>query len=850
LVFLFLGFKPFSIFAVLTSFNHIPIKMFLKKYCVNTFLFFLFTTTISAQNASIKGSVQDNQTLEPIEYASIALINPESQLVVAGNLTNKSGVFSFKNIKAGNYKVKVYFVGYGELFLDNIEVENNQNIQLGTIKLKITSQTLDEVVVEGKKINPNNKVDKQQYKVSQFETAKGGTAIDVIKNLPSVAVNGQGEISVRGSNGFLVLVNGKPVLADAATILSQLPANTIENIELITAPSAKYDPDGKGGIINIVTSKGSVDGFALSSNIMGGLPSLKDYNNLEQPQRYGIDLTANYKKNKLDIALTLNYLRNDNNGYREGDVFTKNFANNTITRLPSAGERSFDKHNYSAKTAILYRPNSNNSFNFGFYFGKKIQARRADLNYNNSTSNLTTDAVISRFPYFNSNVQTKEGQFTLANFDYTHTLANKSTLTTSALYEHANLYGNTINQNMNNASQRNIFQEVNNPYTNPIFGIRFKLDYEIAIGKGKLESGYQYRYDDQEGTFGYIVSPELFPAIDNSFFRGTAKTKNYNNSVYSQYTGKTEKLQYVAGLRYEYATRAVDLSTDTNTHHVSFSNLFPSANLVYTLNNSCNLKAGYSKRVQRNNNSELNPIPEREHSETLEQGDPDLLPQFVDLVELGVNYSFKKGTFFSTLYFQNIKNPIQRVNSVYNDTILNRVYTNAKKARLIGLELGTNIKPNKWLSFYLGANVYNYKIDGDLDVLGSKSTIDNSNWVYALNANSTVNFDKNWSLTANVNYTSAKPTAQGEDSRFLSPNMSVKKIILGGNGSLGLQWQNIKFGDMGTNQQRITTYGNDFYTTTNYIYETNVLLLSFSYNFNKLTSKNKLPISEFGEKEF
>lgn len=821
-----------------------------KIFHVNFFFFLLFISSISAQNGSIKGTILDNQTLNPIEYASIAIINPSNQLAITGELSNKTGSFLIKNVKPGTYKVKIYFIGYGEQLLDNIKIENNQNVQLGTIKLIIASQALDEVIVQGKKSNSYNKIDKQQYKASQFETSRGGTAIDVIKNLPSVAVNGQGEISVRGSNGFLVLVNGKPVLTDAGTILSQLPANTIENIELITAPSARYDPDGKGGIINIITTKGTTDGFALSTNVMGGLPSLDDYNNLKQPQRYGADITTNYNKDKLGAVLTLNYLRNDNNGYREGNVFTKNFDNNTITRFPSSGERSFDKHNYSAKTAILYTLDSNNSFNFGFYLGKKFQARRADLNYTNNTSNLTTDAVISRTPYFNSNVQTKQGKFTLANFDYTRTLTNKSTLTTSALYEHANLYGNTDNQNMNNAIHRTIFQEVNNPYSNPIFGIRFKLDYAITIGKGKLESGYQYRYDDQEGTFGYIVSPEPVPAIDNSFFRGTAKTKNHNNSVYSQYSGKSDKLQYVGGLRYEYATREVDLSTDVNTHHVNFSNLFPSANLLYTVNKSWNAKVGYSKRVQRNNNSELNPIPEREHSETLEQGDPDLLPQFVDLVELGVNHGFKKGTFFSTLYFQNIKNPIQRVNSVYNDTILNRVYTNAKKARLFGLEIGTNIKPDKWMSLYFGANIYNYKINGDLDVLGETSTVNNSDWVYSLNANGTFNLDKNWSLTANVNYTSAKPTAQGEDSRFLVPNMSIKKTILDGKGSLGLQWQNINFGNMDSNQQRITTYGSDFYTTTNYIYETNVLLLNFSYNFNKLSSKNKLPTSEFGEKEF
>jgi len=176
----------------------------------------------------------------------------------------------------------------------------------------------------------------------------------------------------------------------------------------------------------------------------------------------------------------------------------------------------------------------------------------------------------------------------------------------------------------------------------------------------------------------------------------------------------------------------VILSSDVNPHLLKMRNLFPSFNLLYTFNNNWNLKAGYSKRVQRNNNFELNPIPEREHSETLEQGDPDLLPQMIDLVEFGVNHLFSKGTFFATIYFQNIQNPIQRVNSVYADTILNRVFTNVDRARLFGIEMGTNFKLSLWYNLYFGANMYNYKINGGLNVLGATSTVNNSNWVYSL----------------------------------------------------------------------------------------------------------------------
>ena len=815
-----------------------------------TFLFLLFSiTSIVAQKGAVKGIVVDSKNLQPIEYASVSLVSQIDNSIVLGVVTSKNGNFVIQNIQSGNYSIKIYFIGYDIQYLNNIKVENNQVINLDTLQLLRSNQTLEEVIIKGVKKKSYNKIDKQQYKAEQFETAKGGNAIDVIKNLPSVTVNGQGDISLRGSNGFMVLVDGKPVLTDAQTVLSQLPANTIENIELITAPSAKYDPDGKGGIINIVTKKGASDGIALSTNLSGGLPSINNYDNLEKPKRFGGDITLNYKNKKFDVTISGNYLRNDVNGFREGDVFTKNFINNTITRFPSKGERSFDKYNYGTKGSITYTANKNDVFNFGVFIGKKFQARRADIVYNNSTSDLTSDALISQNAYFNSNVQTKEGTFTLTNLDYTHTFSNKSNLTTSLLYENANLYGNTINKNLDLATKSIVLQEVNNPYKNPIDGFRFKLDYAIAIGSGKLESGYQYRFDQQNGKFDYFVTP-ISAQPDAANFRGTAKSVNHSNGFYSQYSSKKNKLDYTTGLRYEYSTREVILSTDTNPHVLNLSNLFPSANLLYTFNNFWNAKFGYSKRVQRNNNFELNPIPEREHSETLEQGDPDLKPQFVDLVEFGVNHSFKKGALFTTLYYQNIKNPIQRVNSVYADTILNRVFTNAEKARLFGLEFGTNLKPVKWVSLFVGGNIYNYKITGKLNILGTTSNVDNSNWVYSLNANSTLNLDETTSITANVNYTSSKPTAQGEDSRFLSPNLSAKKTILNGNGTIGLQWQNINFGNMDSNQQRITTFGTDFYTTTNYSYETNVLLLNFSFNLNKLTNKNKLPTSEIGEKEF
>lgn len=823
----------------------------MKFFACVASLFFVMKSF--AQNCSVEGEIIGNSAKEPLEYASISLLSATDTTLITGVLSDSKGQFKIEKLRKGNYLLKIQFIGYDTKLTPSFLLNTGQNFDMGNIEIAPGAKLLQEVTISSLKLNSLNKIDKQSYRASQFESAKGGSAIDVLKNLPSVSVNGQGEISVRGSTGFLVLINGKPVLADAETILSQLPANSLENIELITTPSAKYDPDGKAGIINIITKKGANNGLTFTANAQGGLPSTTDYNNLEKPVRFGGDATLNYRKDKWDVSVGADYTRNDIEGYREGDVWVKNSSENTITRLPSDGERSFNRYNYSGRASIGFNADSNNTFSLGFFAGKKFQDRLAALQYYNTTSDLTTDELIRSSPYYNHNLETKEGNFMLGQMDYTHTFENLSTLSLSALYEKDNFYGNDKNLNLTNSKPgADTIQYVYNPYTKPLQGWRFKIDHAIKIGNGKLETGYEFRYDIQKGNYGYTIAP-LPPDPDYARFRGAATTKNTINAIYSQYSGKASKLEYVGGLRYEYAARTVDLVyaiVPQPVHHLNLSDLFPSANVLYSLSNSWKLKAGYSRRIQRASNNELNPIAEREHSESLEQGDPDVLPEFVNLSEIGFVNNFNKGSLFANVYYQGVKNPIQRVNSVYNDSILNRLFTNAGQARSIGLELGSNLQLNNWWSFYLGGTVYHYHINGDLTILGITSSINNQSWVYSINTNTNFQLGKKWSLQGNLNYLSKRATAQGMDSRFLSPNLSVKKSFLHNRFSATLQWQNIDLGMHESNRQRITTSGADFYTTTNYIYETDVFILNLGFNLNKFTTKSKLPKSEFGEKEF
>ena len=814
-------------------------------------IFGFFVLKSQAQNSSLTGKINDQTNNEPLEYANIVVYSSNDSSMVAGGVSNADGEFKIQKLTAGKYFVKAQFLGYQVKQTNNFNLAPHQNLEIGTIALVPSGELVDEVEVTGARINTITKIDKQTFNASQFESAKGGSAVDVLKNMPSVAVNGEGVITVRGSSGFLVLINGKPVLTDAQTALSQLPANAVKHVELITAPSAKYDPDGTAGIINITTKSGLTNGAGLIVNANYGLPSTTDFGNIRTSQRFGGDITFNYQKNKWDISLGANYTRNDLNGYREGDVWIENVANGTINYFPSNGERSFNRYNYGARATVQFQADDNNIFAFGIFSGKRYQQRDANLFYTNSQWTIDKSMKNYDAPYYNANNQIKQGTFTLGNFDYTHVFADQSSVTASFLYEYDDLYGNTYNHNLTEPGG-DVIQYVRNPYQKPIDGYRFKIDNTINLGNGKIESGYQFRNDSQDGTFDYIVTPEDLNQPELERFRGTAVSKNLIHAVYSQYSASTEKLEYILGLRYEYSRRTVKLSFDPETHVLKLSNLFPSANIMYSFTPNLQIKAGYSRRIERSTNNQLNPIPEREHSETLEMGDPDLKPEFVDMSEIGLTQRFKNGnSIYLTAYLRASKDPVQRVNSIYADTILNRVYTNADKGRALGFEFGADLHPAKWWAIFIGSNVFHQKYKGTLKILDAPAiNIDNTGWVYSINANTTFHFTSTMSLQATVNYLSKRPTAQGEDSRYLIPNMTLKKNFLDNRLTVSLQWQNIDLGMHESHRQRITTWGDHFYTTTNYIYETDFVVLNLSYNLNWKDGKLKLPSSEFGEKEF
>ncbi len=778
-----------------------------------------------AQSSSVYGIIIDKTVNSPLEFTSVSIYKTSDSSLVDGTLTDLNGRFLIKGLKPGSFYLKVQFLGYDTKTVSDFSL-TGKKLNIGIITLNPDSMFLNEVLITGQQTQSFNMLDKQIYKADQFEAAKGGTAIDVLKNLPSVAVSRNGEIFVRGSTGFLVLINGQPVHGDAEAILSQLPANTLENLEFIAAPSAKYDTDGKGGILNITTKKGLYDGISLLANVHGGMPSTTDYGITENQQRYGGDFAFNYRKDMWNATASVNYLRNDHASFRVGDAIINTGIEN---RSLSQGEHIFYKYNYGGRFNVRFTPNKNNNFSVELFAGTKFQDRLADINYRNTKRNGA-----GRNDYLNSNLQTNQGDFIIGNFDYAHTFTNKSVLSFSTLYEYDDLYGSMKNTKVEGLDTA---QNTVSTHKKTLDGFRARIDYSVNVGAVKLEMGYQYRMDKHNGNFDYMESDFGGPFNPAPLFIGNIIVRNHIQSVYSQFSGRKKRLEYVGGLRYENAKRELYVSNITNHFKMDYNDLFPSANIFYTIGKKYKIKAGMSRRIQRTNSFELNPIPERDQPETLEQGDPNLLPEFIYVAEVGLIKTFKKGSFFTTFYFQSIKNPIQRVNSVFADTILNRIFTNAGKSQKYGMELGRIVQATEAWNVYFSANLYQYDMEGS--TLQNAVDVEGDGFAYSLNLNSNFNFSNTWSMQGNINYLSKRPTVQGEDSSFLSPSLSFKKTFLDGRLMALLQWQNIDLGKNLSNTQSIITAG-DFYTKTNNTYETDVFILNLGFKLNKLTKKLNL----------
>ncbi|NQU52742.1 MAG: TonB-dependent receptor [Bacteroidetes bacterium] len=731
----------------------------------------------------------------------------------------------------------------------------------------------------------STKIDRKVYSANDFETAQGGTAVDVLNKLPSVSVNPDGEVSVRGTTDFMVYLNGKPTQMDPSMLLGQIAGNSIENIEVITVPTAKYDAQGKGGIINISTKRTGAEGLSISANGLGGGAPwghvTDKYSDFEQnDNRIGTGLNLMWFKNNLSVYGGFNLNNRNINGMRTGDarIFVDE-ANGVYKHMVAAGERPEWFKYWSANAGFDYKLSEKSTLSGSYFFGKRTEGRSAFYIYNifYADKNKNTIAGVDRNEdwIYNPNTDNRYGTFHTANVDFAQKFDNKSELKISLLYENSGLSRELENQNFdyNPSTDKAGAKELHYKQTDntPVEGYLLSIDYSKKLENGHtLGFGLQPQIFNITGGFGYDTL-----GIENNSFSAYESLENEVEQTrgiyagYADYAGSVGDLSFIAGMRLEYTDQEMDIIKEDyfsifdgqkkSNYKVNKLDWFPTLHLNYKLSENDQLSFASSRRISRPPIKNMAPFLYRRHLEVYVAGDPRLDPEYLSNFELALDKKAGKQSFNLTGFYRGVDNAIFRVNTITNENqrvldvvgeeVLIRSYTNTGNTRALGAELNANLVAGSFAKFFVGGSLYNFKVDSDL--FGYKATNKSTNW--SLKANMNLMLSKALKFTTDFNMQSATITGQGQNDLFYMANSALSytpQKIKGWNFSLRA------LDILSSNLQGLDTRAFNskdseiFYQETEYHRQGPIVELSVSYSLNMNGKSSKRADSTFGKEQF
>lgn len=729
-------------------------------------------------NGKISGTVLDGENNTPVEFATVALMDAATGKVVNGTVADAKGKFVITKIVDGTYNVTISFIGYETQSINAIKISGKDNdINLGTIKLSTGSKVLNEVVVEGKKDLIEERVDRTIYNAENDATAKGGDATDVLKRVPLLSVDLDGNVSLRGSSNIQVLINGKPstiMASSVADALKQISADQIKSVEVITSPSAKYDAEGSGGIINIITKKNTLEGLTL------GIDAGVGY------RGSNLGLNGNYRKKKMGFSLggwgRANY--NVNGTFQNDQTFIEE---NRRTFQQGDNESNGLFGNYSL--GWDYDLNKNNSLAASVRYGV-----RNNNSYQDQLRSITfVDEVKIAETLSNNNTLGQSGTVD-ANFTYTHLFEKpQQELSFLGSYSQNNRVNDffTTSFDPDNGSVlsngKNDNDGVNTEYT-------FQADYQTPFSTNQLlEVGVK--------SIRRIVTSDFKTAADRDgdgiyevVNSGNTNQLNYNQDVSSAYGAYTYSagngISLKAGLRYEYTRIDAFTQTESDIEIPEYGVLVPSINASKKLKNGNTMKASYNKRIQRPSIQFLNPNKQPTNNglnQTI--GNPQLDPEYTDNYEVGYT-TFVKGVSLNfTGFFRNSSNAIQSLrepSSFGGDTIITR-YDNIGKEQAYGTSLFANVSLGKF-TLSGGGDVYYAVLDNNVPDPAERAS--NEGFVFSGRMFGGYSFEKGWGLQFFGFYRGNRVQLQGEQGGFGFYSLAVRKDFKNKRGSYGMGIEN------------------------------------------------------------
>ena len=735
--------------------------MLLKK--IFTGLSFLFINgLIFAQQTSteIVGSVVDKLTKNPIEFSNIELLKASDSTPVKGTVTDKHGKFLLDQLKTGEYLLRCGFIGYDRSYL-HVTVVAKPRINIGIIEISQSLKVISDVTVTANRSLLNTSIDRKSYDVTKDIMAQSGTASDVLKNIPSIEVDLDGQVSLRGSSDVMILINGRPSAlmgkVRVAEVLQQLPANSIERIEVITNPSARYKPDGTSGIINIVMKKNSKGGWNGSVIVNTG-------NN----ERHNMSALLNYKPGQLNIFG--NYGIRQDSRSRLGDIhrtYLDPVTFKTSSFYTEHSESLARPLTHLATLGMGYAPNKYNSFGISGNYSGRDQTRNDLANKLFFDKNQVQKAANDRLRYDPEyQIEKDATAFWEHNFPgEDHTLRLELNVSTSKEQED-NHYKNLYTMPVVTTSYDNtLIRQSDNQQL-------LTVDYNHMLTEdSKLELGYSGQFNQQDFNF----YGESYDPVTAKFVKDIIKSNQFlfNQKVhglYGTYQKSYEKFSYSIGLRLEESIiRGRQVTQDTLISN-DYLKLYPSFHLAYLLNNG-QLQLNYSRRVHRPEGDDINPFPEFQDPYSIRAGNPNLLPEIIHSVEFGYKYQDKGFSFVPSLYYRYKQNGFTQVTVPVNDSVLLTTQQNLSNDQSAGLELIFSIKAGKWFSSNFSTNFFYNQINASNLGYFDKKTI----LSFSSNFTSTFVITPKTMAQISANYRSSRLTPQGKIYPSFVFNLGVRQ---------------------------------------------------------------------------
>ncbi len=770
----------------------------------------------NAPRGTISGTVIDKGSGTAMEYSNVAIYRMNDSTLVDGTVSNERGQFVLENIPLGTYYVEVNFVGYKKKTLEPLQVtRENKKVNLGTVELGIDTRALDEVEIVADQRRVEYKLDKKVVNVSQDLNAAGGTAVDVLENTPSITVDIEGNVALRGSSGFTVLIDGKPTVLDGSEALRQIPASNIQNIEIITNPSVKYDPDGNAGIINLILKEQIEKGTTGIVNASVGL------NN-----KYRLDALLNRRMGDMNFFIGGGYNDNLYDGSLEREQIT--FKDELDDYLVANGDFDFMRGGINLRGGMDYdltdKSNLSIEADGGSYtFG---------IDRSNQSHEYTVPATEDIY-YVNENIMENQGWYYGINLNYSQefdtpehkwiTLLNFSQRTGDDMENQA--YYNTdadyiIDSDIIPEKTRNLEDE--NGYE-----FRFQTDYTLPLGEnGKLEAGYQARLDSD---LEYYSFQEFDPAseswTENGLFSSEIDYFRNIQSAYAMYSGEWSQIQYQFGLRGEYTYRAIRYENFNSSNVINRFDLYPTIHFARQFTNDHQLMLSYSRRVDRPRGYWLDSIPSYIDRQTVRIGNPGLEPEYISSMELGYQKGWGKNFLAVEMYYRNTNNLMTRITEYDDESdLFYRRVQNLNEDHSLGSEVMLNWQLWKWLKMNGSVNSYYYSIRGTLN----EEVIDDQSWNWDANLNATFTITPTTRFQANLAYRGPSVTAQGRREGFTYMNLALRQDLFKRQLSATLQVRDL----FGTIKRDFTSTGQDFQQHVIMQREPRVLMLTLSYRIN------------------